>query len=73
MAATRGAAFIGRYDLTIVSDRKSARSTLGYCQQFDALHDCLTVREKLQLYVRLKEYRSRYIPEFLEKKYRTSN
>ncbi|CCI42643.1 unnamed protein product [Albugo candida] len=54
MAPTRGAAFIGRYDLTIASDRKKARSILGYCPQFDALHDYLTVREQLELYARLK-------------------
>ncbi|OQR89087.1 ATP-binding Cassette (ABC) Superfamily, partial [Achlya hypogyna] len=33
---------------------RQARAATGYCPQFDALHDLLTVEEELELYARLK-------------------
>uniref|UniRef100_A0A7N0VBS3 ABC transporter domain-containing protein n=1 Tax=Kalanchoe fedtschenkoi TaxID=63787 RepID=A0A7N0VBS3_KALFE len=38
----------------IRSHPKAARQHIGYCPQFDALLDCLTVKEHLQLYARIK-------------------
>ncbi|OQS03575.1 ATP-binding Cassette (ABC) Superfamily, partial [Thraustotheca clavata] len=36
------------------AELQQARSGMGYCPQFDALHDLLTVEEELELYARLK-------------------
>jgi hypothetical protein len=33
---------------------QACRRLIGYCPQFDALHDLLTVREHLELYARIK-------------------
>ncbi|GAB9475521.1 Atp-binding protein [Globisporangium polare] len=47
-----GFAMLGRYDLAY--ERNEARRLIGYCPQFDSLHDLLTVTEQLALYARLK-------------------
>ncbi|EQC36498.1 hypothetical protein SDRG_05950 [Saprolegnia diclina VS20] len=36
------------------AELRAARASTGYCPQFDALHDLLTVHEELELYARLK-------------------
>ncbi|KDO19835.1 hypothetical protein SPRG_14935 [Saprolegnia parasitica CBS 223.65] len=36
------------------AELRAARASTGYCPQFDALHDLLTVQEELELYARLK-------------------
>nr|CCA21236.1 ATPbinding Cassette (ABC) Superfamily putative [Albugo laibachii Nc14] len=68
MAPTRGAAFVGQYDLSIESDRNKARSILGYCPQFDALHEYLTVEEQLELYARLKGVSESMLPIIIREK-----
>ncbi|RHY33240.1 hypothetical protein DYB32_001770 [Aphanomyces invadans] len=52
MAATSGAVFVAGCDVR--TQLQSARRAIGYCPQFDALHDTLTVEEELDLYARLK-------------------
>ncbi|XP_075638015.1 ABC transporter A family member 1 isoform X2 [Castanea sativa] len=55
---TDGTAFIFGKDIR--SNPKAARQHIGYCPQFDALLEFLTVREHLELYARIKglpEYR----------------
>ncbi|XP_065635270.1 ABC transporter A family member 1 [Quercus suber] len=55
---TDGTAFIFGKDIR--SNPKAARRHIGYCPQFDALLEFLTVREHLELYARIKglpEYR----------------
>ncbi|KAH9679355.1 ABC transporter A family member 1 [Citrus sinensis] len=55
---TDGTAFIFGKDIR--SDPKAARRLIGYCPQFDALLEYLTVQEHLELYARIKgvaEYR----------------
>uniref|UniRef100_A0AAV1VE52 ABC transporter domain-containing protein n=1 Tax=Peronospora matthiolae TaxID=2874970 RepID=A0AAV1VE52_9STRA len=52
MAPTNGYVTLGGYDLA--RDRNKARHVIGYCPQFDPLHDLLTVEEQLELYARLK-------------------
>jgi ABC-type multidrug transport system ATPase subunit len=47
-----GTAFIFGKD--ICSHPKAARKYIGYCPQFDALLDFLTVKEHLELYARIK-------------------
>ncbi|CAE7526061.1 ABCA4, partial [Symbiodinium sp. CCMP2592] len=38
---------------SVQANRDAARRRLGYCPQFDALPDKLTVRETLSLYARI--------------------
>ncbi|RLN65884.1 hypothetical protein BBJ29_006636 [Phytophthora kernoviae] len=52
LAPTHGFVTLSGYDLSTSSF--AARKTMGYCPQFDALHDLLTVTEQLQLYARIK-------------------
>ncbi|CAL5351927.1 hypothetical protein CsSME_00039457 [Camellia sinensis var. sinensis] len=47
-----GTAFIFGKDIS--SNPKAARRHIGYCPQFDALLEFLTVREHLELYARIK-------------------
>lgn len=49
---TKGAAFIFGKDIS--SNPKAARHHIGYCPQFDALLEYLTVQEHLELYARIK-------------------
>lgn len=49
---TKGAAFIFGKDIS--SNPKAARHHIGYCPQFDALLEYLTVQEHLELYAKIK-------------------
>jgi ATP-binding cassette subfamily A (ABC1) protein 3 len=49
---TTGTAYVAGYD--ILTRQQEVRRLLGYCPQFEALLDLLTVREHLQLYARIK-------------------
>eukprot|EP01052_Picozoa_sp_SAG31_P002114 SAG31_NODE_71_length_28115_cov_4.128105_14_plen_535_part_00 len=49
---TNGRAYLGGHD--ILTEQRAVRRLLGYCPQFDALLDRLTVREHLQLFARIK-------------------
>jgi len=49
---TRGDIFIG--GASVQNERDRARRHLGYCPQFDALPDKLSVRETLALYARIR-------------------
>ncbi|XP_022766658.1 ABC transporter A family member 1 isoform X6 [Durio zibethinus] len=49
---TEGTAFIFGKDIS--SNPKAARRHIGYCPQFDALLEYLTVQEHLELYARIK-------------------
>eukprot|EP00252_Welwitschia_mirabilis_P024322 TRINITY_DN7176_c0_g1_i1.p1 TRINITY_DN7176_c0_g1~~TRINITY_DN7176_c0_g1_i1.p1 ORF type:complete len:583 (+),score=116.15 TRINITY_DN7176_c0_g1_i1:166-1749(+) len=49
---TKGTAYIFGKDILI--HPKAAHQHVGYCPQFDALLDLLTVREHLELYARIK-------------------
>jgi len=52
LAATRGTASVGGFN--VGTELRDARRLIGYCPQFDALLDLLTVREHLQLFGRIK-------------------
>jgi ABC-type multidrug transport system ATPase subunit len=49
---TLGGAFLGGYD--ILHEQRRVRRLLGYCPQFDALLDLLTVKEHLELFAAIK-------------------
>ena len=49
---TSGRARLAGYD--IISEQNELRTLLGYCPQFEALLELLTVREHLHLYARIK-------------------
>ena len=49
---TTGEAFICEYD--IKTQIRPAQELMGYCPQFDALLELLTVREHLELYAKIK-------------------
>jgi ATP-binding cassette subfamily A (ABC1) protein 1 len=50
--ATSGTATLGGFD--ILTQQTEIRRQIGYCPQFDALFDLLTVREHLELFARIK-------------------
>lgn len=52
---TSGSATLGGFDA--ISQQSQARRIIGYCPQFDALLDLLTVREHLELFADLKGIR----------------
>ncbi|OQR99789.1 ATP-binding Cassette (ABC) Superfamily [Achlya hypogyna] len=52
VAPSAGAAYLAGYD--VYSQQTEARSLVGYCPQFDALFDTMTVREHLELYAALR-------------------
>ncbi|MFN7124046.1 MAG: ATP-binding cassette domain-containing protein, partial [Hydrogenophaga sp.] len=54
LAPTSGAAFIHGADLASAAQRAAAFRNAGYCPQFDALFEFLTVWEHLVLYARLR-------------------
>ncbi|KAK9664352.1 hypothetical protein RND81_14G035600 [Saponaria officinalis] len=58
---SEGTAFIFGKD--ILSDTKAARRHIGYCPQFDALLENLTVKEHLELYARIKRVPNHRIEE----------
>ncbi|KAK7198981.1 ATP-binding cassette subfamily A, member 1 [Novymonas esmeraldas] len=49
---TGGSAYVCGYD--IVTESREALQCIGYCPQFDATLDLLTVEEQLQLYARIR-------------------
>jgi ATP-binding cassette subfamily A (ABC1) protein 3 len=70
-APTSGTATIAGYD--ILKESKGVRHKIGYCPQFDALFDLLTVQEHLQLYATIKgippdvlEQETHYLTKSLE-------
>ncbi|RYH30057.1 ATP-binding cassette domain-containing protein [archaeon] len=52
LTPTAGKAFIHGYD--IIYHQQRIRQLIGYCPQFDALFELLTVREHLDLYANIK-------------------
>jgi ATP-binding cassette, subfamily A (ABC1), member 3 len=52
LTPTSGTAYIHNYD--IINHQQEIRQLIGYCPQFDALFELLTVEEHLELYARIK-------------------
>ena len=63
---TNGAVYLG--GINISTKQRAARKLIGYCPQFDALHDLLTVEEHLELYASIKGVKSRHIKRVVDDK-----
>ncbi|KAK3023526.1 hypothetical protein RJ639_044792 [Escallonia herrerae] len=57
-----GSAFVFGKDIRLNS--KAARQHIGYCPQFDALLEFVTVKEHLELYARIKGVPDHKLEEF---------
>ncbi|KAF1333137.1 Atp-binding protein, partial [Globisporangium splendens] len=66
LAPTDGFVMLGPHNLAF--DRNAARRLIGYCPQFDSLHDLLTVEEQLALYARLKGIPNAKVAEAVDQK-----
>ena len=58
---------MGGCDLRTRRGFNSARCLIGYCPQFDAIYDNLTVYQHLDFYARIKGVRSDYKEELIAK------
>lgn len=63
---TSGEAFIAGFNTQ--EDQSKIRRKIGYCPQFDALLELLTVREHLELYSRIKGVPEQYREQVVEDK-----
>lgn len=57
---------LGGFDLATKSGRESSRKLLGYCPQFDAIFDGVTVREHMEIFSDIKGIRSDYKDEIID-------
>lgn len=62
---TSGRARLAGYD--IIHEQPHVRRLLGYCPQFDALLDLLSVREHLYMYARIKGLPEPEVPAIVER------
>ena len=58
---------MGGHDLTTRQGFDAARCLIGYCPQFDAIFDNLTVRQHLEFYSQIKGVREDYREELINK------
>ncbi|XP_071520079.1 phospholipid-transporting ATPase ABCA3 [Panulirus ornatus] len=63
LQVSSGDAFVNGY--SIKSDLKKVQQEIGYCPQFDALHDHMTGRETLRMFARLRGVPERHIDEMI--------
>lgn len=63
LPVSSGDAFVNGY--SIKSDLKKVQQEIGYCPQFDALHDHMTGRESLRMFARLRGVPERQIEEMI--------
>jgi ABC-type multidrug transport system ATPase subunit len=61
---TSGTGYIGGFDIR--GDQSLIRRKIGYCPQFDALLELLTVEEHLYLYARIKGMSERSLPGIVQ-------
>jgi len=62
-----GELFMGGHDVRTQAGFEKARCMIGYCPQFDAIWDGLTVREHLEFYASMKGVRGDLREELVEK------
>ncbi|CAM9440491.1 unnamed protein product, partial [Chrysoparadoxa australica] len=63
---TSGGAYV--YGHNVVTDQEKIRPLVGYCPQFDALLDLLTVQEHLELYADIKGINKNEIAQCVDQK-----
>jgi ATP-binding cassette subfamily A (ABC1) protein 3 len=63
---TGGNAYVDGFSISV--DQSKIRRKIGYCPQFDALLELLTVREHLELYGRIKGFQGDLLGEIVTKK-----
>lgn len=61
---TRGSIYINGKDITKNFDE--IRSLIGYCPQFDAIFDYMTVNENLEFYAKIKGIGYSFIPNIID-------
>lgn len=66
IAPTSGSATLGGFD--ILSQQIEVRRQVGYCPQFDALIDLLSVREHLELFAKIKGVPNSKLDEVIREK-----
>lgn len=64
---TRGNVHINGHDIATTNGFEQARKQIGYCPQFDAIFDGLTVLEHLQIYAALKGVKASLRARMIEK------
>lgn len=64
---TYGQLSIAGHDVTTSSGFQKARKMIGYCPQFDAIFEGLTVMEHLQIYAALKGIKASYRQKLIDK------
>lgn len=69
LTSTSGSASIGGFP--IATHPRQARRLIGYCPQFDALLDLLTVREHLELFGSIKGFRGKALEMNIQRLLRT--
>lgn len=62
-----GQLMMANYDVLSEGGFSSARSMIGYCPQFDAIYDQLTVREHIEFYATIKGVRLDYLQEIVDR------
>ncbi|CAD8078613.1 unnamed protein product [Paramecium primaurelia] len=63
---TSGIAYVSGH--SVIDQIQNARKNIGYCPQFDALLDNLTVCEHLELFAKIKGITNTHLNELVEKK-----
>ena len=66
----KGRMFMGGHDVRTRKGFNAARCLIGYCPQFDAIFENLTVQQHLDFYARIKGVRADYREELIEKQIR---
>lgn len=68
IAPSMGVASLGGFD--VATQQPKIRKLIGYCPQFDALLDLLTVEEHLELFAKIKGVKSRHVRRVIDDKIR---
>jgi ATP-binding cassette, subfamily A (ABC1), member 3 len=61
---TSGNVFINGKEIT--QNFEEIRSSIGYCPQFDAIFDYMTVNENLEFYAKIKGIQKNIIPQIID-------
>jgi ABC-type multidrug transport system ATPase subunit len=62
-----GSLFLGGHDVKTAFGQNQARCLIGYCPQFDAIFEGITVKEHLEIYAAIKGVRRDLFAKLVEK------